>query len=60
MNLSIQSLLKKAVAEAALDYVLNKVSSDSIIGIGTGSTTNFLLICWDLIKISFKGWLPVL
>ena len=43
MSLLTQNVLKKAVAKAALDYVLNKVSSDSIIGIGTGSTTNFFI-----------------
>lgn len=35
-----QDVIKKAVAAAALDYVLARVGSDSIIGIGTGSTAN--------------------
>jgi len=55
MNLSTQNLLKKAVAEAALDYVLNKVSSDSIIGIGTGSTTNFFIDLLGPHKNEFQG-----
>ena len=55
MNLSTQNLLKKAVAEAALDYVLNKVSSDSIIGIGTGSTTNFFIDLLGPHKNKFQG-----
>lgn len=35
-----QDELKKAVAQAALDYVLPRIGSDDVIGIGTGSTAN--------------------
>jgi len=35
-----QDQLKQAVAQAAVDYVVGKIESDSIIGIGTGSTAN--------------------
>ena len=35
-----QNELKQAVAKAAVDYVLTKIESESIIGIGTGSTAN--------------------
>jgi ribose 5-phosphate isomerase A len=35
-----QDELKQAVAKAALDYVMSRISRDSIIGIGTGSTAN--------------------
>jgi ribose 5-phosphate isomerase A len=35
-----QDELKKAVAQAALDYIKPKLDRDSIIGIGTGSTAN--------------------
>ncbi len=35
-----QQALKQAVADAALDYVKAKIDEKSIIGIGTGSTTN--------------------
>ena len=35
-----QDELKLAVAQAAADYVLTKIESDSIVGIGTGSTAN--------------------
>ena len=35
-----QSQLKQAVAQAAVDYVLKKIDTDSIVGIGTGSTAN--------------------
>lgn len=42
-NLSPQDALKKAVAQAAVDYTLNKIDDTSIIGIGTGSTANFFI-----------------
>ena len=35
-----QNELKQAVAQAAVNYVLTKIESESIIGIGTGSTAN--------------------
>jgi ribose 5-phosphate isomerase A len=35
-----QDQLKQAVAQAAVDYVVGKIESDSIVGIGTGSTAN--------------------
>ena len=35
-----QNELKQAVAQAAVDYVLEKIEPDSIVGIGTGSTAN--------------------
>ena len=35
-----QNQLKQAVASAAVDYCLTKIESDSIVGIGTGSTAN--------------------
>lgn len=38
-----QDALKQAVANAALDYVRARISRDSVIGIGTGSTTNFFI-----------------
>lgn len=38
-----QDELKRAVAQAALDYVLPQLASESIIGIGTGSTANFFI-----------------
>ena len=36
-----QDQLKQAVAAAAIEYTLTKIDSDSIVGIGTGSTANF-------------------
>lgn len=38
-----QDELKQAVAKAALDYVLPRMTRDAIIGIGTGSTANFFI-----------------
>ena len=35
-----QNQLKQAVAQAAVEYCLTKIDSDSIVGIGTGSTAN--------------------
>lgn len=42
-NLSPQDALKKAVAQAAVDYTLSKIDDTSIVGIGTGSTANFFI-----------------
>jgi ribose 5-phosphate isomerase A len=38
-----QDELKRAVAQAALDYVLPQLQADSVVGIGTGSTANFFI-----------------
>lgn len=38
-----QNQLKQAVAQAALDWVLPRLTSDSILGIGTGSTANYFI-----------------
>ncbi len=35
--------MKRAVARAALDYIKGGLQSDSIIGVGTGSTANFFI-----------------
>lgn len=35
-----QHQLKQAVAAAAVEYTLTRIDSDSIVGIGTGSTAN--------------------
>ena len=42
-KLSPQDALKKAVAQAAVDYTLSKIDDTSIVGIGTGSTANFFI-----------------
>jgi ribose 5-phosphate isomerase A len=38
-----QDELKQAVARAALDYIKPKLYSDSVIGVGTGSTANYFI-----------------
>lgn len=38
-----QNQLKQAVAKAAVNYTLEKIESDSIVGIGTGSTANYFI-----------------
>ncbi len=50
-----QDEMKQAVAKAALDYVSDKIYSDSIIGIGTGSTANFFIDILTKLKGRFDG-----
>src|SRR5690606_24149403 len=38
-----QNELKQAVAKAAFDYVKQNLRSDSVIGVGTGSTANLFI-----------------
>ena len=38
-----QDKLKQAVAQAALDYVMTRITRDSVLGIGTGSTANYFI-----------------
>ncbi len=50
-----QDQLKQAVADAAVDYVISKINTDSIIGIGTGSTANCFIDSLAKHKDKFKG-----
>ncbi|MES2826187.1 MAG: ribose-5-phosphate isomerase RpiA [Pseudomonadota bacterium] len=50
-----QDQLKQAVARAAIDYITPKLYSDSIIGVGTGSTANFFIDYLIEIKHLFAG-----
>lgn len=50
-----QDQLKAAVAQAALDYIRPKLSDDSIIGVGTGSTANYFIDALATVKTSFDG-----
>ena len=50
-----QDQLKQAVARAAIDYITPKLYSDSIIGVGTGSTANFFIDYLADIKHLFAG-----
>lgn len=42
-NTMTQNELKQAVAQAAIDLILPKLSSDAVVGIGTGSTANYFI-----------------
>lgn len=50
-----QDQLKQAVAQAALDYILPKLDSKSVIGVGTGSTANFFIDALAKYKMDFDG-----
>ena len=50
-----QNELKQAVAQAAVNYVLTKIESESIIGIGTGSTANCFIDIIAEHKYLFSG-----
>lgn len=50
-----QDQLKQAVAQAAADYIRPKLDSDSIVGIGTGSTANFFIDALAEFKHLFDG-----
>ncbi len=47
--------MKQAVAQAAVDYIKPKLSEDSIVGVGTGSTANFFIDALAEIKHLFDG-----
>lgn len=50
-----QNTLKKAVAQAALDYIVPHLDNDSIVGVGTGSTANFFIDSLAEVKHCFDG-----
>jgi len=50
-----QDQLKQAVANAALEYILPKLTKNSIIGIGTGSTANFFIDALAKYQDEFEG-----
>jgi ribose 5-phosphate isomerase A len=50
-----QDQLKQAVAKAAIDYVEPKLYSDSVIGIGTGSTANCFIDLLAQLKGRFEA-----
>jgi ribose 5-phosphate isomerase A len=50
-----QDELKQAVAKAAVDHIKSKLKNDTIVGIGTGSTTNFFIDELAKIKHTFDG-----
>jgi len=50
-----QNQLKQAVAKAAVDYTLGRIETDSIVGIGTGSTANCFIDQIAEYKPLFQG-----
>jgi ribose 5-phosphate isomerase A len=50
-----QDELKQAVAKKAIEYIQPKLESDSIVGVGTGSTANFFIDYLAEIKGQFDG-----
>ncbi|MAN51375.1 MULTISPECIES: ribose-5-phosphate isomerase RpiA [unclassified Marinimicrobium] len=50
-----QDELKKAVGQAAVDYIASKLQRDSIIGVGTGSTANCFIDALGKLKDDFAG-----
>lgn len=50
-----QDNLKSAVAQAAVDYIQSKLDSDSIVGVGTGSTADYFIDHLAKIKHQFDG-----
>lgn len=50
-----QDALKQTVARAALDYVKAKLSADSVLGIGTGSTANYFIDYLAELRDQFAG-----
>jgi ribose 5-phosphate isomerase A len=54
-SMSAQDAMKKAAAQAAVDYIKPKLESDTILGIGTGSTVNFFIDALADIKSHFDA-----
>lgn len=50
-----QDEMKKAVAQAAVEYIKPKLGKESIVGVGTGSTANFFIDALAEIKHTFDG-----
>ncbi len=50
-----QDELKQAVAKAALDYIRPQLESDTILGIGTGSTANYFIDGLAALRHDFDG-----
>jgi ribose 5-phosphate isomerase A len=50
-----QDQLKQAVAQAAVDFILPKLDSKSVVGVGTGSTANCFIDALAKHKMAFDG-----
>jgi ribose 5-phosphate isomerase A len=46
---------KRAAAAAAIDYIRPRLTRDTVIGVGTGSTTNFFIDQLDALRTSFDA-----
>lgn len=55
MTLSKQDQLKAQAAQAAVDLIAPKLSDDSIVGVGTGSTVNFFIDALAKHKMYFRA-----
>ncbi|EAR11325.1 ribose-5-phosphate isomerase A [Reinekea sp. MED297] len=55
MSVMTQDELKQQVAKAALDYIKPELTSDAIIGVGTGSTAEFFIDGLAAYRDDFKG-----
>jgi ribose 5-phosphate isomerase A len=55
MTTMTQDEMKQAVAKAALDYIRPKLTSDAVIGVGTGSTANCFIDALADVKHLFDG-----
>ena len=49
------SAAKISVAKKAIKYIESKISKETVLGIGTGSTVNFFIEELDNLKHHFKG-----
>lgn len=50
-----QEAMKEAVAQAAIDQIRTSLKSDSVIGVGTGSTANCFIDALAPLKSAFEG-----
>lgn len=50
-----QDQLKQAVAQAALEHILPRLDSKSVVGVGTGSTANFFIDALAAHRLDFDG-----
>ena len=50
-----QDAMKQAVAQAAADHIDPKLTAETIVGVGTGSTTNYFIDCLAEVKHKFDG-----
>jgi len=50
-----QEQLKRSAAQAALDYLVPKLDGASVIGVGTGSTTNHFIDALAAVKHTFNA-----